>query len=156
MLDVRKIKSARYFFAFSIIFCLLLSSPLQAKEWWNVQVKDFTITAEVVRSLADQRLGLGNRFFLPNNQGMLFYYNKPGTRIFWMKNMHFPIDIIWLQDGRILHIERDVPPPQKGKADSQLKQYGFGILADMVLEVPAGFSKRHSLAMGQFLQIIQD
>ena len=153
MPDTMKLKRFRFSLILVSLCCLLLSPLVQAKEWWKVQLPNATIAAEVVRSAADQQLGLGKRFFLPQQQGMLFYYDKPGVRVFWMKNMHFPIDIIWLQNGRILHIEREVPPPRKGAANNQLKRYGFGIVADMVLEIPAGQAKRHGMAQGQILQI---
>jgi uncharacterized membrane protein (UPF0127 family) len=45
------------------------------------------------------------------NEGMLFYLEEPRKGSFWMKNMHFPIDIIWLDENfSIVHIEEELQP----------------------------------------------
>ena len=45
------------------------------------------------------------------NEGMLFFLDDPRKASFWMKNMHFPIDIIWLDENlTIVHIEKALPP----------------------------------------------
>ncbi len=62
------------------------------------------IVAEVVKSPSEQRRGLGYRDQLKTNQGMLFVYDNPGVRSFWMKGMRFAIDIIWLRQGKIVLI----------------------------------------------------
>ncbi len=129
-------------------------SSLSASETWKIKVRDKEITVEIAQSEKEQQLGLGNRFSLAEGYGMLFTYRKSGNRIFWMKRMYFAIDIIWLFQGKIVHIERNVPPPAPGTPDRDLKRYGMGILADMVLEVPAGYVQRNYVMVGDSVQII--
>lgn len=55
--------------------------------------------------------GLGGRKSLAQNQAMLFVFDQLGVRCIWMKDMHFTIDIIWLDgEKRVTHIERAVSP----------------------------------------------
>lgn len=143
-------------FVSPLLFCLLLflSGPLLAAEWWEIEVDSQRIRVEIARSESEQTMGLGNRFSLPEGEGMLFVYSRPGRRGFWMKRMHFPIDIIWFRGNRAVHIEKRVPPPVKGTPDKELKVYGRHVSADRVLEVPAGFCRRNGISIGSRLKII--
>ncbi len=133
-----------------LFFCLSSQpAPLNASEMQRVLIKkQHTIDVEVVVSVAEQRLGLGQRESLPANRGMLFVYNSVGEKIFWMKGMKFSIDIIWLKNGKIVHIEKNVPPPSVMTPNAHLKRYGHGAYADSVLEVTAGFSDARKLKNG--------
>jgi uncharacterized membrane protein (UPF0127 family) len=57
--------------------------------------------------------------------------------------VRFPIDIIWIERGRVAGIERDVPVPQ-----GDLPLYSSDRPADRVLEVPAGWAARHGVRAG--------
>lgn len=105
------------------------------------------VIAELADTPAKQTLGLSFRKGLPPNHGMLFIYNNPDVQIFWMRNMQFPIDILWIRHQRIVHIEKNIPPPKN--SNQPLKTYGHGVLADMVLEVPAWFTTKHQIRVGQ-------
>ncbi|MBU3916359.1 DUF192 domain-containing protein [bacterium] len=136
-----------------LIFLLILilqffSSILSASELGRVTIKTTIISIEVVSTDYEQSMGLGNRFSLPEGQGMLFVYERPDSRIFWMKRMHFPIDIIWILRNKIVHIEKKVTPPAADTSDRNLKRYGAGVIADMVLELPAGYAQRKGFAPG--------
>ncbi len=140
----------------SLVVLLCLVSPsIFARTWWKIQVKNIPIEAEIVETNSEQQMGLGNRFSLPEGQGMLFIYKRPRTRIFWMKRMNFPIDIIWFRDNNVVKIEERIPFPKKGTADDDLARYGYGVSADMVLELTAGFVKKNHLALGDRLQILK-
>lgn len=142
--------------ALIILICigLLVAQIATGRERWQARINGNVIQVEVVASPEEQQLGLGNRFSLPEGQGMLFTYDAPGNRIFWMKRMHFPIDIIWLLNHRIVHIENSVQPPEPDTQDHDLQRYGRGILADLVLEVPAGYTRKHNIKVGQRIEIV--
>lgn len=60
---------------------------------------------------AEWELGLSGRSALPRDEGMLFLFPNPRVRAFWMKDMHFPIDIVWIdQDWRVIGIEKGATP----------------------------------------------
>lgn len=53
--------------------------------------------------------GLSGHTPLQDNEAMVFVFDNPGKYGFWMKDMTFPIDIIWLDaQGTIVHIEKTV------------------------------------------------
>lgn len=126
----------------------------EARQWWRIEIDGYPLDAEVVITDSEQQLGLGNRFSLPEGQSMLFLYEKPGERIFWMKGMYFSIDIIWYRDYTAVMIEEEVPFPRTPKPDRDLTRYGHGVLADMVLELPAGYIRRHRIEPGHQLRIL--
>jgi|APSaa5957512576_1039674.scaffolds.fasta_scaffold88480_2 uncharacterized protein len=139
-----------------LLLALLLNSfnPGYASHWRRILVDgNVSIQVEVVTTAKEKAKGLGGRFSLPEGMGMLFQYNWIGEHTFWMKNMHFPIDIIWIDRGVIVHIEKKVPPPRSGASDRSLPVYGRGINADMVLEVPAGYTSKKSIIEGSTVQI---
>jgi len=107
-----------------------------------------TINVEVVRSPQAQTKGLGGRPSLKKGTGMAFPYNGPGLRGIWMKGMLIPIDILWIREGRIVAIEAKVPPPSSNGALAV-----FSHVADLVLEVPAGYAKEMGIRIGQSVRV---
>ena len=105
-----------------------------------------TLTVELALTRASQSLGLGGREFMPLNRGMLFVYATKKFRPFWMKGMKIPIDIIWLADGKVIGINRRVPPP--GPGQDPVRVYPAKPV-DMVLETSAGWSRANGLTIGQ-------
>jgi uncharacterized membrane protein (UPF0127 family) len=60
---------------------------------------------ETVRKPADLAKGLGGRNSLPERNGMLFIFDKADKHCFWMKDMRFSLDIIWLDvQKRVVHV----------------------------------------------------
>ena len=94
--------------------------------------------------------GLSGRKSLSENKGMLFVYEKPAMPGFWMKDMRFPIDIIWLgEDIRVAGIEAHVPPetyPAVFYSPSPVRY---------VLEVNAGWAERNGITSGSKICIQQ-
>ncbi len=148
--------NCRVLFQFMLALTLVLvSQNVWARDWWQVEIGHNKIEAEISRTGEEQLMGLGNRFSLPEGQGMLFLYKNQGEKIFWMKRMNFPIDILWLNNGKLVLIEKDVPPPKEGTPDAALEKYGFGVLADMVLELPGGYTQKHHIQLGDSLRILK-
>ena len=55
-----------------------------------------------------------------------------------MKNMQFPIDIIWIYKNKVVLVEKNIPPPSLLVGDEKLiPRYGYGVLADKILEIQA-------------------
>src|SRR5258705_13440349 len=62
---------------------------------------------ETVKSDKDKQTGLTKYSSIKDNQGMLFPFEYPQNVTFWMKNMKFPIDIIFIKDTSIVSIVED-------------------------------------------------
>jgi uncharacterized membrane protein (UPF0127 family) len=106
-----------------------------------LSVNGSRITAEVVASQHKLELGLGGRSELCRDCGMLFIFSKPGIYPFWMKGMEFGLDIIWIRDNKIVHIEKNIPADFRGILVSQES-------ADHVLEISSGSADRMNLKEG--------
>jgi uncharacterized membrane protein (UPF0127 family) len=95
----------------------------------------------------------GRQELLPN-EGALFIYQEPGFYHFWMKEMNFPIDIIWLlpeenkkEVFKIVDITPTVSP------DSFPQTFSSRVPSQYVLEVKAGFVKENDLKINSFVKI---
>ena len=102
----------------------------------------------IAKTPATRERGLGGYASLPEDQGMLFIFPKPTTVSFWMENMHFPIDIVWMNsDRKILGITRDVSP------DTFPKSFPSPGKIQFVLELNAGGAEKFGLKKGLYLSI---
>ena len=137
-----------------LIVLLMVTNTAVASSWKRLMIADgLIVRVEVVSTQREQSMGRGNRDNLPVGTGMLFVYNRPAERIFWMKRMRIPIDIVWIRKGQIVHIEHRVRPPLPIASDSSLKREGMGFPADAVLELPAGYAGNHSITLGLTVQL---
>ena len=103
------------------------------------------VDVEIVFKKADLERGLQGRQGLGSNRGMLFFFAADDRYRFWMKDMKFPIDIIWLdRQDRIVAIGENVPPC----VADPCPVYGPPANARYVLEVSAGFSRAHAMKPG--------
>lgn len=110
--------------------------------------KEITVDGIQVRiALADtpllRELGLSGVKQLKEGEGMLFVFEKEGMHSFWMKDMHFSLDMLWISsDGRVVFIEKSVTPETFPKA------FISNTPAQYVLEVGAGFSEKYGIEVG--------
>lgn len=101
------------------------------------------IDAEVVDTEASRHLGLSGRTKLKDGKGMLFVFEESGKYGFWMKDMSFALDLIWIdEEGVVVSVERNVTPETYPAA------FINTIPALYVLEVPAGESETLGIFLG--------
>lgn len=112
-----------------------INSNLDSK---RIRGGDIEIVVEIAEFELDQTKGLSDRNCLGGEAGMLFVYDRADDqRCFWMKDMNFVIDMIWLDsDKKIINIESNVSP------DSYPGSFCPDRPAQYVLEVDAGFTDR--------------
>ena len=83
--------------------------------------------------------GLSDRPDLAPDTGMLFIYRQQNRYSFWMRNMHFPLDILWISANCIVaDASLNVPPPEPGQTTDQLPRYSPAVPVQYVLEINAG------------------
>ena len=121
----------------------------------RLQVGDKILSVEVVSTPSSQALGLSGRASLKDSQGMLFDFGQRVRPAFWMKDMNFGLDIIWVSGGKIIGITGNVPAPDSNQKsqDSNLKLYYPPSPADMVLEVNAGWSGTNRIKIGDEVRL---
>ena len=109
---------------------------------------------EVVQSPEDVRKGLSGRDSIPEFGGMLFVFEKKKLYSFWMKDMRFPIDILWINDGRVVWIEKNAPPRPPGTPDTEFLTYTSPVEANSVLEIRSGMADRFGINIGDEAEIV--
>ena len=109
--------------------------------WVRVSVGGVTVQAEAVRTPERLYLGLSYRSELPEGRGMLFFMPEKEVQTFCMRGMRLPLDLIWISDGRVAGLTRNVPPTFPGNLNSPAP-------VTHVLEVPGGFADRHGIKTG--------
>ena len=109
------------------------------------------VIAELAVSDEERQLGLMYRPKINDDQGMLFVFEEEGRHAFWMRNMRFSIDILWLdKDRRIVHIERRVPPC----AQEPCPSYPSPLPAQYVLEIRSGGAEARNLKLYDRLDFV--
>lgn len=113
--------------------------------------KDGTvIPIELARTDAQQMRGLMYREGISENEGMLFIFDKDDYYDFWMKNMNFPIDMVWMDsDFKVVHIEKDAPPC----TTRPCPLYGPEKPTRYVLEIKANLSDKRGIEVGDMLDV---
>ena len=106
--------------------------------------KNIKITVEVAQSNSEQYQGLSDRKSLCQSCGMLFVWDDYSIRDFVMRNMNFPLDIIFIADQKIVKIESNSLP--EGPAPQN--NYSSDVPVNYVLEINGGLTDRYGIAVG--------
>lgn len=114
----------------------------------KIQIGGAVIYAEVATTPAQKELGLGNRASLRADGGMIFPFTKLSRPTFWMKNMNFPLDFIWVRDMKVVELTEHVGAPLKSMTDAQLPIFTPAENVDAVVEVNAGFVEYYKIKVG--------
>lgn len=135
-------KSRRLFIIFALALLSLPPSGYAATK--KVCIKGVCVRAEVADSKSKRAQGLMFMKSLDEKSGMLFVFNKEAKYGFWMKNMLFPLDIIWINAKKmIVDIDAGVSPC-KGDCDTIAPKAPVRY----VLEVNSGFTKKNNIKVG--------
>lgn len=109
----------------------------------SIAHRGLEIEAQLADTVDLQMLGLSGRDGLSRKAGLLFSFTEDGKYPFWMKDMSFAIDIIWIdQNMKIVHIEHSVDP------NTFPKTFDSPMPARYVLEIASGLSREHNLQKG--------
>lgn len=135
------------FISVLLLLSLLLFFVFQQDK--TVQVKQVQVgnsildNIEIADTPALREQGLSGKPSIDADYAMLFVFEKPDIYYFWMKDMNFPIDIIWLDENLVVvGLEENATPA------SYPASFGPEAAAKYVLEVQAGIAKKESLKLG--------
>jgi len=124
-------------------------------KWTTVEIENSetgdrrtTVDARVADDFAKRYTGLSDTTALEENEGMLFVHEETDTHTYVMRDMNFPLDIIFIDaDGQITEIHS---APTKPDTDSLTEYRGEG---RYVLEMNKGFAAAHNVSVGDRVQI---
>lgn len=133
-----------------VLLTVLVFCYFNYEEGNKVCFDDWCYPVELADNQRERLKGLRGRNFLPENQGMLFVFDRLGTYSFWMKETLIPLDILWLnQNGEIVYIKENARPCSDNceeiKPESQ---------AQYVLEINAGEAQKYKLQPGSRATIL--
>lgn len=107
---------------------------------------------EIATTPEEQQKGLSDRDSLPQDNGMLFVFPQSSLLTFWMKDMGFPIDIIFIHGDTVVSIAHDAPPPTSENKNN-LPLYKPDQPSDKVLEINAGLAEKYGMTKGDRVEI---
>ena len=141
-----------------ILLCIIVFSAItlaiyQRVHWptVNVTIKGQQLELMYAKSRYHMNRGLGGRESTEPFDGMLFVFDASGRQGIVMRDMRFPIDIVWVDKGVVVDIAPNVPIQMV--PENQLIPYYPRKSANMVIELPAGWAREHGLVIGDKLQV---
>jgi uncharacterized membrane protein (UPF0127 family) len=139
---------------FLFFFIIFLSFKYFPRDFSETEIRKVEINGKVIEvdlalTSIEQEQGLSGRKNLIEAEGLLFVFKKLDNHYFWMKDMLFAIDIIWIdQNKNIIFIEKNVLP------ESYPSIFGSNQNSLYVLEVLSGFSEKNNLEIGQKVKFL--
>lgn len=106
------------------------------------------VRASIAMTWPERIAGLSFTPYLPDDVVKLFVFDTPGSHAIWMKDMLYPIDIIWLDaDGKVVHIKENATP------ESFPESFSSPVPAVYVIETVAGFVSLHNITNGMTVNL---
>jgi uncharacterized membrane protein (UPF0127 family) len=116
----------------------------------NVTVNGMVLVTDISATNEQRTKGLSVKDALAENEAMLFVFDNEAEHTFWMQNMKFPIDIIWINSNKtVVHIERNLQPCGYGLLCPTYKPSQDSLY---VLETVGGFAEKHDVVQGTQIQ----
>lgn len=114
----------------------------------GIYVRDIPLSVTLADTPAERQQGLSGVESMRAEEGMLFVFEAEGDYMFWMKDMNFPIDILWINnDLEIVYIEENLSP------DTYPTRYGSTAPARFVLETNAFFADTFNIKVGDKIRM---
>ena len=133
-------------FVFLLVGFFLINKPskiFKIEDIKYVKIAERNIKVDLALTPAEQEKGLSGKNLLVEDTGMLFVFANSDKYPFWMKDMNFPIDIIWIsQDQKVVYIKKNALP------ELYPETYAPTENAKYVLEITAGFADKYNLKTG--------
>ena len=120
----------------------------------TVNERNVVIDVFVADEREEQSLGLGDIEELPTDRGMLFLHDEYDQYQYWMKNVEYPIDILWIKDDVIVDYSENVQPEHTTALPADYKRYQAKQPVNTVLEVNAGFVAKHGIQPGDTVSVL--
>jgi len=141
-----------------IILVALISVgyKIHSSLWTKATVKINGQEARVlVADTYNHRLkGWSGRKDMEKYDGMLFVFPDRSQHAMVMRDMRFPLDIVWVDGDKVVDIAPNLPP-EPGVAEENLTIYRARAASTLVLELPAGFKDQTGLKIGDKIEIIK-
>ena len=142
---------SKRFFIICIIFIIFITFIiviLFPKNKVKIIIGNSPVWVKIAQTSEEKKQGLSGIEKLKDNEGMLFVLDGKQKPVFWMKDMNFALDAVWIADGKVVDLIENIPAPLAETADSQIVRFQPKMAADMVLEISAGWIKEKKIKIG--------
>lgn len=114
----------------------------------RLRIGDREMEVRLADTVAERRRGLsGTSASAPErDRAMFFVFPEAAVQQFWMHEMRYPLDVVWVYQGVIVGFDKNVPSPVEPQAEPA--RMGSEVPADAVLELPAGYVDAFGLRAG--------
>ena len=119
----------------------------------KIEISGKIFEVEVSDTALKRAKGLSGRETLKENSGMLFLFAKPGKYSFWMAGMNFPLDIIWINENKIVDISKNIQPPKNTGGLPAIVSPSTEI--NKVLELSAGAVEKFNIKINDEIKILE-
>ena len=120
-----------------------IKNSIQNGKKHTIIVGEKDILVEIADTMARRTQGLSGRETLPENEGLLFVFKETGKHPFWMRDMRFPIDIIWINEHFVVvDVTENINPATFPEIFEPME------LIRYVLETNAGWVKQNNITRG--------
>jgi hypothetical protein len=118
----------------------------------TVEIKNTLFNIDLAVSADDLERGLSGRKEIANDQAMLFIFSDKSQRSFWMKDMNFNIDLLWIDGNKIVGYEKNMLAPEDDTPLDNLAKYTSSQPVDKVLEIKAGLIDSLGIKIGDTIE----
>lgn len=148
-----KVNPKRYYIFIVIIFLIAIFFVFfnqdKKENIKYVEIAGKIIKVELATTKEAQEKGLSGRENIKNGEGMLFVFKKSQKNYFWMKDMNFSIDIVWInKENKVVFIKQNAIP------SSYPEIFGPDVDNKYVLELESGFSRENNLKIGEIVKFL--
>jgi len=146
---IKKRLSWRMWVLLPIILILLVLKAYSVWYWPTamVRVGDHSMRMIVSDTFAHNIKGLSGRKNLGEFDGMVFYFGERSQHTMVMRDMLFPLDIVWVDRGVVVDMAQHLAP-ESGRPEAELTPYFARLPSTMVLELPAGKVSDYGIKIG--------
>lgn len=148
-------KKWHYIF-FAVVVLLFIGLKIYSYYWPKATINiNGRILKVLVADTQQNRLkGWSGQKDMGQYDGMLFVFPEKSQHAMVMRDMNFPLDIIWINGLTIVDMAPNLQP-EKGRAEEDLTPYFARLPSTLVLEVPAGFIAQNKLKIGDVIEIVK-
>ncbi len=135
-----------------IVFVVIVLAAQTSYQTIEVNVSGLDFEMLVANTSFKQSRGLSGRALEDLDvDGMIFLFDTPEKRTFWMNDMEFDLDVVWVKEGKVVKIHEGVDAPEEGEDPEMMDSSPFDV--DMVLEFPAGVVDDRGIMSGYLVDL---
>lgn len=126
-----------------LVFALFKKQDVVVEKDKYVKIGEVVLKTDTAETREEREQGLSGRTELKEDESLLFIFDYSGIYSFWMKDMNFPIDMIWIgENGEIVYIKKNAEPSSYPEAFTPTGN------AKYVLETVSGFADKNNIKVG--------